>query len=153
MGIYAALLFFLLSPGVLFRFPLKNPMIVLGVHAVLFAIIYQLTHKAVYRQIYGKEGFANAGSIFTTIAYIIIFIIAILMGFSAFLNRNKNGATVNTQKKNSSSNNSSSGSSNKGNSGNSIKHNNATTQPQQTQQRNNATAANTTTQQRNKTNA
>jgi hypothetical protein len=57
MGIYSALLFLLLSPGVLFRFPSKNPMIVLGVHAILFAIIYQLTHKAIYREIYGREGF------------------------------------------------------------------------------------------------
>ena len=57
MAIYGAVLFFLLSPRVLFRFPAKNHLLVLGVHAVLFAIIWQLTHKAVYQQIYGKEGF------------------------------------------------------------------------------------------------
>ena len=59
MTIYGAILFFLLSPGVLFRFPSRNPAITLGVHAALFAIIWQLTHKAVYQQIYGKEGFAE----------------------------------------------------------------------------------------------
>lgn len=57
MTIYGAILFFLLSPGVLLRFPSRNPAITLGVHAALFAIIWQLTHKAVYQQIYGKEGF------------------------------------------------------------------------------------------------
>ena len=57
MTIYAAVLFFLLSPGVLFHFPSRNPAITLGVHAALFAIIWQLTHKVVYQQIYGKEGF------------------------------------------------------------------------------------------------
>ena len=61
MSIYGAFLFFLFSPGVLFRFPSTNPMIVLGVHAVLFGIIWQITHKAVYRQIYGKEGFMSDG--------------------------------------------------------------------------------------------
>jgi len=59
MTIYATVLFFLLSPGVLLRFPSRNPAITLGVHAALFAIIWQLTHKAVYQQIYGKEGFAG----------------------------------------------------------------------------------------------
>lgn len=59
MTIYATVLFFLLSPGVLFHFPSRNHAITLGVHAVLFAIIWQLTHKAMYQQIYGKEGFAE----------------------------------------------------------------------------------------------
>ena len=57
--IYDAVLFFLLSPGVLFRFPAKNHLLVLGIHAALFAIIWQLTCMMVYRQIYGKENFQN----------------------------------------------------------------------------------------------
>ena len=59
MAIYGAVLFLLLSPGVLFRFPAKNHLLVLGVHAALFAIIYRLTCMMVYRQIYGKENFQN----------------------------------------------------------------------------------------------
>jgi hypothetical protein len=82
MAIYGAVLFFLLSPGVLFRFPSKKPIIVLVVHAVLFAIIYQLTYKAVYRQIYGREGFAGTGAsnayIYFIMACAVVFIILMI---------------------------------------------------------------------------
>ena len=82
MGIYAPLLFLLLSPGVLFRFPSKNPIIVLGVHALLFAIIYQLTHKAVYRQIYGREGFELGPGWISAIAVVAILLISGLVFIS-----------------------------------------------------------------------
>lgn len=82
MAIYGAVLFFLLSPGVLFRFPSKKPVLVLAVHAVLFAIIYQLTYKAVYRQIYGREGFANSNPAGTII---FVTVIVVFGGLGAWL--------------------------------------------------------------------
>ena len=79
MAIYGAVLFFLLSPGVLFRFPAKNHLLVLCIHAVLFAIIYQLTYKAVYKQIYGREEFAETGdsNLVITICIIAGFIVCL----------------------------------------------------------------------------
>ena len=59
IAIYIAVLFFLLSPGVLFQFPSKEPIITLGVHAMIFSIILQLTYKMVYQQVYRKEGFED----------------------------------------------------------------------------------------------
>lgn len=48
--IYSAILFFLLSPGVLLSLPPKgSKLVVAGVHAVVFALIYHFTHKAVLR--------------------------------------------------------------------------------------------------------
>jgi hypothetical protein len=81
MTIYAAVLFFLLSPGVLFRFPSRNPAITLGVHAALFAIIWQLTHKAVYQQIYGKEGFELSGGATWGIAIGVLILIIIIIRY------------------------------------------------------------------------
>jgi hypothetical protein len=47
---YAAILFFLLSPGVLLRLPPKgSKFIVLATHAVIFAIILGLTCKMVWK--------------------------------------------------------------------------------------------------------
>lgn len=62
VSIYTALLFFLLSPNVLLRLPPKGkPLLVAGVHAVVFAIIFHLTHKLVMDLSYsvggGHEGF------------------------------------------------------------------------------------------------
>ena len=78
MTIYAAVLFFLLSPGVLFHFPSRNHAITLGVHSVLFAIIWQLTHKAVYQQIYGKEGFELSGGAIVGIIIAVIFLVPLV---------------------------------------------------------------------------
>jgi hypothetical protein len=39
--LYSTVLFFLLSPGVLFYFPSKNQYIVIGFHAILFAVLLQ----------------------------------------------------------------------------------------------------------------
>jgi len=85
MSIYGAFLFFLFSPGVLFRFPSTNPMIVLGVHAVLFGIIWQITHKAVYRQIYGKEGFENNQILIGLSIFIGILILICIIGLIQYL--------------------------------------------------------------------
>ena len=62
VSIYAALLFFLLSPNVLLKFPPKGkPLVVAGVHAVVFAIVFHLTQKIVWELSYsvggGHEGF------------------------------------------------------------------------------------------------
>lgn len=48
--LYSAILFFVLSPGVFLRFP-KNgdKFTVAGVHALVFALIFGLTHKFVWR--------------------------------------------------------------------------------------------------------
>ena len=61
MTIYGAVLFFLLSPGVLFRFPSKKPVLVLIVHAVLFTIILQVTYKIVNDFIYKERFELNDG--------------------------------------------------------------------------------------------
>jgi len=47
---YTALLFFILSPGVFLRIP-KNgdKFTVAGVHAIVFGLIYGLTHKFVWK--------------------------------------------------------------------------------------------------------
>lgn len=48
--LYSAILFFILSPGVLLRLP-KNgdKFTVAGVHAVVFALIFGLTYKFVWK--------------------------------------------------------------------------------------------------------
>ena len=50
MFIYAFLLFFVLTPGVLLSLPPKgSKKMVAGVHALVFAIVWSLTHKMVWR--------------------------------------------------------------------------------------------------------
>ena len=48
--LYSAILFFVLSPGVFLRFP-KNgdKFTVAGVHSLVFALIFGLTHKFIWR--------------------------------------------------------------------------------------------------------
>lgn len=48
--LFSALLFFVLSPGILLRLP-KNgdKFTVAGVHALVFALVFGLTHKFVWR--------------------------------------------------------------------------------------------------------
>ena len=49
MFIYAFLLFFVLTPGVLLYLPPKgSKMVVAGVHALVFAIVWTLTNKMVW---------------------------------------------------------------------------------------------------------
>jgi len=50
MTIYVALLFVLLSPGLIVSFPRGgSKLVVILVHAMLFALIYHFTHKMVWR--------------------------------------------------------------------------------------------------------
>ena len=59
MPLYMALLFFVLAPGILVTLPPRGKKInVALVHAVVFALVYYLTHKAVYRMLAPYEGFA-----------------------------------------------------------------------------------------------
>ena len=48
--LFSAILFFILTPGILVRLP-KNgdKFTVAGIHAVIFALIFGLTHKFVWR--------------------------------------------------------------------------------------------------------
>jgi hypothetical protein len=53
MTLYVAILFFLLTPGVLLTLPNADSIYVsAGVHAVVFALVYYLTHKMVWRTFY-----------------------------------------------------------------------------------------------------
>ena len=57
MSLYIALLFLVLSPGVLFSVPSKGPLLKKAlVHGVLFAAVFHVTRKAVWRM---TEGFAT----------------------------------------------------------------------------------------------
>jgi hypothetical protein len=56
--IYSALLFFVLSPGVLLRLPAKSgKFVVAATHAVVFALVWHFTSKIVWRMSSGREGF------------------------------------------------------------------------------------------------
>ena len=50
MFLYAALLFFVLTPGILLSLPPKGKkMTVAAVHAVVFALVWSVTHKFVMK--------------------------------------------------------------------------------------------------------
>jgi hypothetical protein len=50
MFVYAALLFFVLTPGILLRIPPNgNKRIVAAVHAVLFGLVWSLSHKLIWQ--------------------------------------------------------------------------------------------------------
>ena len=65
-ALYLMALFFVLTPGVLLTLPSKGSVYLIAlVHAVVFGIVYKLTHKMVYR--YFSEGFeANRGQLCIT---------------------------------------------------------------------------------------
>jgi hypothetical protein len=53
MFLYAALLFFVLTPGILLTLPPKGKkMTVAAVHAVVFALIFTITHKIIMKLAY-----------------------------------------------------------------------------------------------------
>jgi hypothetical protein len=55
---YAALLFVVLTPGVLLRLPMNGSKMVVAVtHGVVFALVWHFTHKMVWRAAY--EGFMS----------------------------------------------------------------------------------------------
>jgi hypothetical protein len=55
MTIYVAALFLIFSPNVFFTIPLKSKLATLALHAILFALVYSLTHKDVYAFFYGSS--------------------------------------------------------------------------------------------------
>ena len=49
MFVFTALLFFILTPGIVLSLPPKgSKMMVAGVHAVVFALVWTFTHKLVW---------------------------------------------------------------------------------------------------------
>jgi len=56
MTLYVAILFFLLSPGVLLRLPPGGSLVAAAlVHAVVFGVVYMFTHKLVWNQVKDLE--------------------------------------------------------------------------------------------------
>jgi len=54
VAIYAAILFFVLSPNVLLRLPANgSKLMVAGVHAIVFAVVLYFTQKWVWRMSFG----------------------------------------------------------------------------------------------------
>ena len=52
MALYFAVLFFVLTPGVLVSLPPGgSKLAVAGTHSVVFALLYVLTHKIVFRAV------------------------------------------------------------------------------------------------------
>ena len=55
MILYSAVLFFVLTPGIFLTLPQnESKYVVAGVHALIFAILYSITHKYVWNIVYGK---------------------------------------------------------------------------------------------------
>jgi hypothetical protein len=54
MTVYAAILFFVLTPNVLLRLPPKaSTLVVAAVHALVFAVIFHFTKKPLSHLLYG----------------------------------------------------------------------------------------------------
>ena len=54
MFVYAFLLFFVLTPGILLSLPPKGSKIVVALtHAFVFALVWHFTHKIVWRSTHG----------------------------------------------------------------------------------------------------
>ena len=60
MSLYVALLFVLLTPGVLIKLPPKGSLLTVAiVHGLVFALVFHLTCRAVYKV--SMEGFRDKG--------------------------------------------------------------------------------------------
>lgn len=60
---FVGLLFFVLTPGILVSLPPKGSgVVVAATHAIIFALVFHLTHKAVWNYFYGREGFVGKSS-------------------------------------------------------------------------------------------
>jgi hypothetical protein len=52
ISVYAAVLFFVLTPGVVVYLPPgASPLTAAAVHAVVFAVVFALTHKLVFKSL------------------------------------------------------------------------------------------------------
>ena len=57
MSLFVAVLFFVLTPGILVRLPLGgSKYMVAAFHGVVFAVVYALVHTTVFKMLY-PEGF------------------------------------------------------------------------------------------------
>ena len=53
MSLYVALLFVLLTPGVLIRLPKGSSLLTSAItHSIVFAVVFHLTHKMVWNKFY-----------------------------------------------------------------------------------------------------
>ena len=60
VSLYTALLFFILTPGILLSLPKGgSKFTVAAVHALVFALVYHFTHKVVWRLGVSLEGMAG----------------------------------------------------------------------------------------------
>jgi hypothetical protein len=58
--LYVAVLFMVLTPGVLLTLPKGgSKLVVAAVHGLVFAVVYHFTHKAVWRASLSLDGFQN----------------------------------------------------------------------------------------------
>jgi hypothetical protein len=59
--LFTAVLFYVLTPGILLSLPPKgSKMVVAATHALVFAVVFQLTYKMVLQMSKNFEGFQNA---------------------------------------------------------------------------------------------
>jgi hypothetical protein len=69
VSIYAAVLFFLLTPAILLRLPPGgSKYTVAAVHAIVFALLFHFTHKLVWRLGARLEGYEDPSSASTPAA-------------------------------------------------------------------------------------
>ena len=55
MSLFVAVLFFVLTPGVLLSLPKKGSLYTkAAVHALVFAVVFHLTHKAVWKYLHSN---------------------------------------------------------------------------------------------------
>jgi len=60
MLVYVAVLFYVLTPGILVSLPSRgSKMVVAATHAIVFAVVFKLTHKAVWKMTMQMSGFQN----------------------------------------------------------------------------------------------
>ena len=58
MFLYTAVLFYVLTPGILLSLPPKSyKMVVAATHAFVFALVYKLTHRMAWKLAMSFEGF------------------------------------------------------------------------------------------------
>ena len=61
MSLFVVALFYVMTPGILVTLPKNGSKVTVALtHAVLFALVFHLTHKMVWKYFYGPEGFASA---------------------------------------------------------------------------------------------
>ena len=63
MSLFVALLFFVLTPGILLTLPTGgSKKMVAATHAVVFALVYHLVYNSASKYSYGRQGFEDSGA-------------------------------------------------------------------------------------------